>query len=248
MSDFTLFVCTFNSERTLDRCLFSLRRSSPDSKLVVVDHSSSDATGAICERYGAEVHVENVGLGRARQICFELCTSKYLVFIDSDVEIVEYRFFERAAHVLDSPEMGAVVGMAVGHRLAYGLPASLLVLRNSDFKGIRIPDYIDARETYFIQGRLDERHLKTAYLADAMVHRSQYRGMKPEWEGANTRLASGVHIRQLAFALKVIILMSLNSRSARNVAYVPLFYLKFLRGFVNPMTFHRLERGSEGED
>jgi hypothetical protein len=117
-------------------------------------------------------------------------------------------------------------------------------LRKNDFTGKVVPDYIDARETFFIERRLRSRGLKIFYLNDSMVHRSQLRRFKPEWEGANTRLLPDSTTRQLFVALKAIILLSLNSQSLKNILYIPLFYVKFLRGFANPAPWMRLNRGS----
>ena len=75
-----------------------------------------------------------------------------------------------------------------------------------------------------------------------MVHKSGYRGNKPEWEGANTRIASGLSVGEVLFCLQVIVLMSINSKSAKNMAYTPVFFLKFLRGFVEPQRWRRLAR------
>ena len=113
------------------------------------------------------------------------------------MEIVRADFFDIAVSVLQKREYGAVVGMAVGHRFRYGLPASLLVLRRSDFLGKVVPDYIDARETFFIQKRLDNQKLGTCYVLDSMVHRSQFREFKPEWEGANTRMLPDSKLKEL---------------------------------------------------
>jgi len=135
-----------------------------------------------------------------------------------------------------------VVGMASGHRFRYGLPAGLLVLRKSDFDGKFVPDYVDARETFFIQRRLRSLGLTVCYVHDSMIHRSQFRKFKPEWEGANTRLLPDSAPRQLLLALETIILLSLNSHSLKTIAYIPIFYLKFLRGFINPVPWIRLNR------
>jgi hypothetical protein len=105
-----------------------------------------------------------------------------------------------------------------------------------------VPGYIDARETYFIQKRLDELRLGTYYAFDSMVHRSQFREFKPEWEGANTRMLPDSKLKELLFCLKVILLLSLNSRNTKNVLYVPIFYLKFLYGFIRPEPWLRLKR------
>jgi len=53
--------------------------------------------------------------------------------------------------------------------------------------------------------------------------------------------------RELLFALKVILLLSLNSRNVKNILYVPVFYLKFLYGFVKPEPWLRMKRGVSGE-
>lgn len=230
----TFCVCTYNSGKTLERCLGSIRRIVPESRLLVVDHCSEDGTVEIARKFNSEIFSETKGLGYARQLCFDLTNTEYVVFVDGDVEIVRADFFDIATNVLQNRQYGAVVGMAVGHRFRYGLPASLLVLRKSDFLGKVVPDYVDARETYFIQRRLDREKLRTYYVFDSMIHRSQFRQFKPEWEGANTRLLPDSKLKELLFSLKVILLLSLNSRNMKNIVYVPIFYAKFLYGFVKP--------------
>ena len=210
--------------------------------MIIVDHESQDDTLTVTARYSSEIHKETRGIGYARQLCIDLVDTDLLVFVDSDVEITGRDFLDASTKVLADERFGAVVGMARGHRFAYGLPASLLVLRKNDFRGRTIPDYIDARETYFIQHRLDNLHLRTFYVPETMVHRSQFRRFKPEWEGANTRVLPSSKPGELVFALRVVFLMSLNSRQIKNIAYVPIFYLKFLVGFNNPGSWLRLKR------
>ncbi len=235
-------MCTYNSASTLRDCLESIRNLSSDSRLIVVDHDSRDSTLEIASEFCAEVYGETKGLGYARQLCLELVDTELIVFVDSDVRVVKRDFLSLSAKALTSASYGAVVGMSLGHRFAYGLPASLLVLRKADFEGKIIPDYIDARETHFVQRRLKTLGLRTFYVLDAITHRSQFRRFKPEWEGANTRILPSSKLGELAWALKVIILMSLNSRRAKNIAYVPVFYLKFLIGFTNPTPWFKLKR------
>jgi glycosyltransferase involved in cell wall biosynthesis len=243
--DVTFCVCTYNSEKLLPRCLASIRKIGRESEILVVDHESEDATDEIAKEFGAEIIEENVGLGHARQVCFDNVRTAFLVFVDSDVEIIMSGFLEKANSILDQKEYGAVVGMAIGHRFAYGLPGSLLVLRKKDFDGKIVPDYIDARETFFIQNRLDSLHLKTAYIFNSMRHTSQFRKYKPEWEGANTRILPSPMSKELAFTTKVILLLTLNSRNVTNLLYLPIFYLKFLRGFLNPGPWLKIRRAED---
>jgi glycosyltransferase involved in cell wall biosynthesis len=240
--ELTFCVCTYNSAKTLERCLGSIRRLLPEARLLVVDHHSVDGTVQIAKQFNAEVISERRGLGYARQLCFDATNTEYIAFVDSDVDIVKADFFDIAVSVLRRTGYGAVVGMAVGHRFRYGLPASLLVLRKNDFLGEVVPDYVDARETYFIQKRLDNQKLGTYYVLDSMVHRSQFREFKPEWEGANTRILPDSKLKELLFCLKVILFLSLNSRNVKNILYVPIFCLKFLYGFAKPEPWLRLKR------
>jgi glycosyltransferase involved in cell wall biosynthesis len=240
--ELTFCVCTYNSAKTLERCLGSIRRLLPEARLLVVDHHSVDGTVQIAKQFNADVISEKRGLGYARQLCFDATNTEYIAFVDSDEDIVKAEFFDIAVSVLQRRGYGAVVGMAVGHRFRYGLPASLLVLRKNDFLGEVVPDYVDARETYFIQKRLDNQKLGTYYVLDSMVHRSQFREFKPEWEGANTRILPDSKLKELLFCLKVILFLSLNSRNVKNILYVPIFYLKFLYGFAKPEPWLRLKR------
>jgi hypothetical protein len=190
--------------------------------------------------------LEDKGLGRARQMCLDLSKTSFVVFVDSDVEILRRDFLEVSLKRFENAKCGAVVGLSNGHRFAYGLPASLLVLRKRDFEGKIIPDYIDARETFFLQRRLDTHGLSTSYVYDAMKHRSEYRKFKPEWEGANTRMLPSSMLSELGFTSKVILLLTLNSKNWTNFAYLPIFYLKFFRGFLFPDKWVRLSRPVNG--
>lgn len=209
---------------------------------MVVDHNSEDQTLEIARKFGAEVYSENVGLGYARQMCFDMVQTSHLGFIDSDVEVTNPSFFCGSLRLLEDEHVGAVVGLPEGHRLPYGLPAGLLVLRKSDFQGHIVPPLIDARETYYIQAHLDKLFLKTINVPDVMIHRSEYRKFKPEWEGANTRLLHGLALGEVLFALRVILLMIPNSKDLKNILYNPVFILKFLRGFVQPERWKQLNR------
>lgn len=238
-SDLTICVCTYNSSSTLEKCLASVKEAEPDSQLLVIDQHSTDNTVEIAKSYSAEIHLQKIGLGYARQLAFELTKTEFLAFVDGDEEIVQRSFFRKAMRILDSPDVGAVAGMVLGHRYAYGLPMGLLVLRSREFRGKVIPSSSSSREDYHVRLRLRSLGLSVVFVPDAMIHRSHYRRFKPEWEGANTRITCGLNLPQLAFILKVFILQSLNSRRLRNLGYVPFLYLKFLRGFVNPEAWRK---------
>ncbi|MCI4325856.1 MAG: glycosyltransferase family 2 protein [Thermoplasmata archaeon] len=240
-----VLVSTFNSARDLDECLREARRLLPVHRLIVVDHRSTDGTRAIAERWGAEVHEETVGLGFSRTLALSLAGTPWVVFLDSDVLLRSPRFFAEACRLAQLPGVGAIVGMSVGHTFRYGLPFGLTMVPLAWARSVEIPPSVNARETYFFQQALRRDRRRVAYVPDAMEHRSMFRGHKPEWEGANTRLVAGWSLPQLGYALVVILLIHMNSRKPKNVLYTPLAYAKFLRGFLNPDRWRVLDRRTE---
>jgi glycosyltransferase involved in cell wall biosynthesis len=240
-----VLVSTFNSASDLDECLRAARAFLPVHRLIVVDHESTDDTHAIAARWGAEVHTERVGLGYSRTMALSLAETSWVLFLDSDVIVRSPAFFDDAVALAARPGVGAVVGMAMGHSFRYGLPLGLTLLPLAWARAAAIPPGINARETYYLQEALRRDRRRVAYVLNAMEHRSRFRGHKPEWEGANTRLVAGWSLRQLAYAFAVVLLIHMNSRRARNILYTPVFYAKFLRGFLHPDRWRVLDRRTE---
>lgn len=201
----------------------------------MVDRNSTDATPAIARDFDAELHREEAGIGLATTRAIELATTPVVLFLDSDVEIVRRDFFREARRALARPRVVAVVGGAVGHPFVYGLPLGLTLLRREWAASVRIPPQQQGAETWYLRHALARDRLRVAYVPEAMVHESVFRGRHwPEWQGANIRTAAGLSPRELAYALCVVLLIHINSRRWRNVLYAPVFYLKFLRGFTQP--------------
>lgn len=239
-----VLVATYNSAATLERCLTSADRCLPGQRLLVVDRSSTDATARIARAHGAELLSEDRGLGFARNLALRNARTDPVVFLDSDVEIVRSDFLREALAEYRRPGTAAVVGTSVGHPFAYGLPLGLTLVGREWALAAGIPDDAQGRETYYLQqaARRDARVVR--YVREAMVHRNVSRRIPhwPEFQGAAIRRSSGWDPRELAYAAEVVVLMHVNSRSTKNVLYSPIFYLKLLRGFLDPARWARLER------
>jgi glycosyltransferase involved in cell wall biosynthesis len=242
-----VLVRTFNSAVGLRSCLESIRRYIPVHRLIVVDRNSTDDTTAIARQFGAEIHTEESGIGLATTRAIALAETRWILFVDSDVVIANPDFYRQAVAALRRPRVGAVVGCSVGHRLLYGLPLGLTLLPREWARRVAIPAEQQGAETYFLRRALSRDGLRVAYVADSMMHRSVYRGRNwPEWQGANIRLAAGWSARELAYSFLVILLIHLNSHRLRNVAYTPIFYLRFLRGFGSPNRWSFRDRRGQG--
>ncbi|MCI4364369.1 MAG: glycosyltransferase family 2 protein [Thermoplasmata archaeon] len=239
-----VLVCTFNSARHLEDCLRSARAMLPVRRLIVVDRNSTDGTQAIARRWGAEVHSEEVGLGYSRRRAIELSSTPFVLFLDSDVVVRRSDFAAHALAAMEDPSTAAVVGCAEGHRFLYGLPLSLTLFRREWVFGVEIPSSVQGRETYYIQRRVRQDRLRVRYLTDAYLHYGTYRSLRhwPEFQGAWVRITGGLSVRELLYSGIVVLLIQMNSRRARNLAYAPIFYAKLLRGFFRPERWRNLDR------
>jgi glycosyltransferase involved in cell wall biosynthesis len=243
-----VLVCTFNSARHLEECLRAARERLPVNRLIVVDRHSTDGTPEIARRWGAEVHPEEVGLGYSRRRAVELSSTRFVLFLDSDVVVLRSDFTAQAIVQMADPSTGAVVGCAEGHRFLYGLPLSLTLFRREWIRTVAIPDEVQGRETYYIQRRMRADHRRVRYVTDAYHHYGTYRAVRhwPEFQGAWVRITGGPSLRELVYSGMVVLLIQMNSRKARNLAYAPIFYAKLLRGFFSPARWRTLDRRHSG--
>jgi glycosyltransferase involved in cell wall biosynthesis len=239
-----VLVATFNSAATLEAALEAAQRYLPIHRIILVDRSSSDGTLEIAERWGAEIYVDEVGLGYARNRALQLADTDPVLFLDSDVIVTRPDFYARALEAYQTPRTVAVVGMTVGHRFQYGFPLGLTIVGRRWALAAQIPDAVQSRETYFLQKAARRAGLKVRYVPNAMEHRGTYRSAPnwPEFQGAAIRSTSGLNPRELLYAFLVIQLMHMNSGRVRNMVYTPIFYAKLIRGFLAPNHWGRLDR------
>lgn len=86
----SVIVPTFNSSKTIDICLDSVRRQTyPDIELIVIDKHSTDDTAARALEYGAELLLTTELRSNARNIAARKSKGDFLVFLDSDITLTE---------------------------------------------------------------------------------------------------------------------------------------------------------------
>jgi glycosyltransferase involved in cell wall biosynthesis len=88
-SSVSVVILTKNSAGTIDQCLRSIIDEHP-GEIIAVDSMSTDGTVPILKRYGVKVVADiSFSLGQARQTGVISATRKYLMFVDSDVELTK---------------------------------------------------------------------------------------------------------------------------------------------------------------
>ena len=101
MPDFSIIIPIYNAEKTLLRCLDSLKKQTdPDFEAILVENGSTDASNAICRKYAERdrrfrlITMENnCGPSGARNAGLERAGGTFVAFVDSD-DFVEPDYVE----------------------------------------------------------------------------------------------------------------------------------------------------------
>jgi len=84
----SVIIPTFHSAKTLETCLKSIQNQSyKNIELIIVDAFSKDNTGQIAERFTAEIFLLATERSLARNFGAKQAKGKFLLFIDSDMEL-----------------------------------------------------------------------------------------------------------------------------------------------------------------
>jgi len=84
----SIVIPTFNSEKTIGKCLESIRdQTYKNVEIIVVDKFSEDKTVEIAKSYGARIIQDYGERARAKNIGLKHAKGKYVLFVDSDMEL-----------------------------------------------------------------------------------------------------------------------------------------------------------------
>ena len=91
MSDVSVIVPIYNSEKSLNKCIDSiLHQTYKNIEIILVNDGSTDNSKKICENYVHKdkrinlINKKNEGCAKARKTGISVAKSKYIIFVDSD--------------------------------------------------------------------------------------------------------------------------------------------------------------------
>ena len=96
----SFIIPVYNAEAYLKECLDSVVCQITGNELILVDDSSIDSSGQICDDYANSynfitvIHIENHGVAYARNLGVDYAVGEYIVFLDSD-DYINIDFSER---------------------------------------------------------------------------------------------------------------------------------------------------------
>jgi hypothetical protein len=124
-ADVSVVIPSHNNARFLERCLNAILQNGRVREIVVVDDASTDESINILGKYRLQIirNQTNIGPVRARNLGARKCSGKYLLFLDSDIELPG-NYVRALSDFFDAhPRAGGATGKIIstkGDRLLYG--------------------------------------------------------------------------------------------------------------------------------
>ena len=106
----SIIIPTYNSEKTLPLCLESIKKQTyRNIEVFIVDNYSTDRTVEIAKRYGAKIIQVRGERAKAKNIGLRHARGKYVLFIDSDMELTP-KVIEECVKLAESdPRVAGIV-------------------------------------------------------------------------------------------------------------------------------------------
>jgi len=171
---------TKNSQRVLTQCLNSIYANIPVAQLIVVDGGSTDQTLPILNKFNKKYHnivllFDNGTRATARQKGIEHVTTKWFMFVDSDVVLCR-DWYKKAQKYLQ-PDVGAIWGTEVWSTLNNPQVLQLFLIitrkifearggthdtliRTSAVRGIKIPPKLHMFEDAYIKDSISKNNYR----------------------------------------------------------------------------------------
>ncbi len=106
----SVVIPTYNSEKTLKKCLESIKRQTyKNIEIIVVDKFSKDRTVEIAKKFGAKIIIEDLERTVARNRGIREAKGKYLLSIDSDMELTPEVIEECLGIINSNKNIGGVI-------------------------------------------------------------------------------------------------------------------------------------------
>ena len=110
-----VIIPTWNSMPEFQRCLKSIKKAFPEdivNNIIVVDRHSNDDTIEMAKRFGCDIIINDKSLGCARLDAIIHSSTKWITFIDSDIEL-PVNWFDKMKKFISDDSVGWVYGRAI---------------------------------------------------------------------------------------------------------------------------------------
>lgn len=121
MNKFTVIVPVYNVEEYLQECLESIiNQDYNDIEIILVEDGSTDRSKEICDIYANKdcrikvVYKSNSGLSAARNTGLDVCSGKYIMFLDSDDYLENKKVISNFVKIFEENNCDLIYGAYTG--------------------------------------------------------------------------------------------------------------------------------------
>lgn len=107
----SIIIVTWNTAQITKKCVDTINRYIPGQEIIVVDNGSADDTVEILKKIKNLKIIENhanLGFAKANNIGFKHATSKYIIFMNSDIELLDKSILKMINYLKNNSQVGLI--------------------------------------------------------------------------------------------------------------------------------------------
>lgn len=265
-------VCTYNSEKYMDKCLEGIEQAFDVNNLIVVDHHSTDRTIEIAKSHGANIYFEDQGFAYALNLGIDKARTDIFAIIDSDVVLEKGRWVSLLSRKFDDPKIGGVGLRMFSDEPLWRKEYCAYYFHVKDFRQIRggdwvnayvirkkalgphfhIPNHLKSYNHIYMKDTIIRNGYKTSYVNVDGTHYYDFHLNKGFWMGAGERSYFG--LRNFPVIVVRRVLLSPVKAVPPAIAYDDpnvifgntSYWFDFLKGYLRPQKHLHMKRGRAG--
>jgi len=107
----SIIIVTWNTAKITKKCVDTINKYLPNQEIIVVDNGSQDNTVEILKKIKNVKLIENginLGFAKANNIGLKNATSDLIIFMNSDIEIIDDSLFNMVDYLNKNPKIGLI--------------------------------------------------------------------------------------------------------------------------------------------
>jgi len=107
----SIIIVTWNTAKITQKCVKTLNQFIPGQEIIVVDNGSQDDTVKILKNIKNVKLIENganLGFAKANNIGLKSATSEYIIFMNSDIELLDNSILKMVDFLKNNPNIGII--------------------------------------------------------------------------------------------------------------------------------------------
>lgn len=107
----SIIIVSWNTAQITKKCVDTINQYLPESEIILVDNASNDDTVKILSKIKnvkITVNQSNLGFAKANNIGFKKASSDFIIFMNSDIELLDSTLLDMVKYLKDNPKIGLI--------------------------------------------------------------------------------------------------------------------------------------------